>query len=502
MIMHELSESQSLNQIKLLRKYLKLKILEDNIRFRDHDSERNHVYNLISRSIMHGESHSALIIGPRGCGKTTLINSVLQQISKEADIVNDALIIKLNGLIHQDDKIALKSITAQMQLENAVGDRVFGTFAENLSFLLSCLTSGADRKCKSMVFVLEEFDMFCHSGRTQTLLYNLFDITHSKQAPMCVLGITNRIDVMEMLEKRVKSRFSHRQIFLFPNENQEGVEKSPLSKCKEIFVQYLSMPLNLAKRNVKEISKKRKGRKSIVNVEEKMDVDTIDDNQYAIPEEVFTRCKVDSSQFQNLEYGFIESWNAHVESLVEDQKVIDALEKFSYYTVNEQLFKDVLFQIVSKLSLSKSYIDVNDISSSIDHTVSPEHRVKLLQSLSILELSLVIAMMHGMEIFDGQPMNFEMVLHRYTKFSNTNSSTQTVPRPVILKAFEHLQELEIIMPVKNTDSIYNTDTTTSRVQKEYKLYTLAAPLEDIKEAMKGFKALPTEINHWFNNSVF
>ncbi|XP_050359060.1 origin recognition complex subunit 4 [Nymphalis io] len=493
--MHELSE----NQIKILRKYLKLKILEDNIRFRDHESERNHVYNLISRSIMHGESHSALIIGPRGCGKTTLINSVLQQISKEADLINDAIIIKLNGLIHHDDKIALKSITAQMQLENAVGDRVFGTFAENLSFLLSCLTSGADRKCKSMVFLLEEFDMFCHSGRTQTLLYNLFDITHSKQAPMCVLGITNRIDVMEMLEKRVKSRFSHRHIFLFPNENQQGVEKSPLSNFKDIFVQYLSMPLNLNKKNV---SKKRKGRKSIANLEDKMNIDTTDEHQYAIPDEVLTRCKVDSSEFQNLDYSFIESWNAHVQSLVGDQKVIDALEKFSYYTVNEQLFKDVLFQIVSKLSLSKPYIDVNDISSTIDNTVSPEHRVKLLQSLSILELSLVIAMMHGMEIFDGQPMNFEMVLHRYTKFSNTNSSTQTVPRPVILKAFEHLQELEIIMPVRITDSIYNTDTTTNRVQKEYKLYTLAVPLDDIKEAVKGFKALPTEINHWFNNSVF
>ncbi|XP_045457641.1 origin recognition complex subunit 4 [Melitaea cinxia] len=495
--MHDLLDS--VTQIKLLRKYLKIKVLEDNIRFRDHKSERDHVYNLISRSILHGESHSALIIGPRGSGKTTLINSVLHQIASEADLANDAIIVKLNGFIHQDDKIALKSITAQMQLENAVGDRVFGTFAENLNFLLNCLMSGVDRKCKSMVFILEEFDMFCHSGRTQTLLYNLFDITHSKQAPMCVLGTTNRIDVMEMLEKRVKSRFSHRHIFLFPNENQTDAEKSPLETCKQMFVQYLSMPLSLAKKNVTETPNKRKGRRSVVNIE-KMDIDT-EDTLYAIPEEVLTRCKVDSRQFQSLEYGFIESWNAHIQSIVKDQKLIDCLEKFCYYTINEQLFKDVLFQIVSKLSPSKPYMEINDISSIIDNAVAPEHRVKLLQSLSILELSLVIAIMHGMQIFDGQPMNFEMVLHRYTKFSNTNSSNQTVPRPVVLKAFEHLQELEIIMPVKNTDSIYNTDTTTGRVQKEYKLFALAVPVEDIKEAVKGFKALPTEINHWFNNSV-
>lgn len=68
--MHDLLDS--VTQIKLIRKYLKLKVLEDNLRFRDHKSERDHVYNLIFRSVLHGESHSALIIGPRGCGKTTV----------------------------------------------------------------------------------------------------------------------------------------------------------------------------------------------------------------------------------------------------------------------------------------------------------------------------------------------------------------------------------------------------------------------------------------------
>ena len=35
------------------------------------------------------------------------------------------------------------------------------------------------------------------------------------QAPICVIGLTCRLDVIELLEKRVKSRFSHRQIYLF-----------------------------------------------------------------------------------------------------------------------------------------------------------------------------------------------------------------------------------------------------------------------------------------------
>ncbi|XP_030022258.2 origin recognition complex subunit 4 [Manduca sexta] len=495
-------ENYSAVQTKLVRKYLKLKIIEDNVSFQRHNQERNHVYDLMKRTVVYGESHSALLIGPRGCGKTTLLNSVLHQLSKEVDLTNDAIIVKLDGLIHYDDKIALKSITAQMQLENAVGDRVFGTFAENLSFLLSCLQSGSDRRCRSMVFLLEQLDLFCHSGITQTLLYNLFDVTHSKSAPMCVIGITNRLDVMDLFEKRVKSRFSHRHIFMFPNETSENdTPSSPVDTCKCVLQQLLTMSTGVNKISNSPKKRKKGSRKSIVNTEEQSQSDT-DTESHSLPEEVLHRCQIDSQEFAELDPAFVEDWNTHIQMLVQDEKVIDVLEKLCYYTVNEQIFRNILFQLVCKLSIKKPYIDAADLISIIDNTVAPEQRVKLLQSLSILELSLVIAMKHGMDIFDGQPMNFEMILHRYTKFANIHSSTQSVPRPVILKAFEHLQALEIIMPVRTTDSLYATgDTTTSRVQKEYKLFTLAVPVEDIDEAVKGFKALPTEISHWYHNSV-
>lgn len=66
---------------------------------------------------------------------------------------------------------------------------------------------------QSIVFVIDEFDMFASHPR-QTLLYNLFDIAQSRKAPIAVIGCTTRLDVVEMLEKRVKSRFSHRYVYL------------------------------------------------------------------------------------------------------------------------------------------------------------------------------------------------------------------------------------------------------------------------------------------------
>lgn len=76
---------------------------------------------------------------------------------------------------------------------------------------------GADEgvTSQSVVFVIDEFDMFASHPR-QTLLYNLFDIAQSRKAPIAVLGCTTRLDVVEMLEKRVKSRFSHRYVYLSP----------------------------------------------------------------------------------------------------------------------------------------------------------------------------------------------------------------------------------------------------------------------------------------------
>jgi origin recognition complex subunit 4 len=66
---------------------------------------------------------------------------------------------------------------------------------------------------KSVIFIIDEFDLFATHAR-QTLLYNLFDIAQARKAPIAVLGLTTRIDVVESLEKRVKSRFSHRYVYL------------------------------------------------------------------------------------------------------------------------------------------------------------------------------------------------------------------------------------------------------------------------------------------------
>nr|KAF6337196.1 origin recognition complex subunit 4 [Myotis myotis] len=152
-----------------------------------------HLIELLKRTAIHGESNSVLIIGPRGSGKTMLINHALKELMEVEDVSENVLQVHLNGLLQINDKIALKEITRQLNLENVVGDKVFGSFAENLSFILEALKKGDRTSSCPVIFILDEFDLFAHH-RNQTLLYNLFDISQSAQTPIAVIGLTCRLN--------------------------------------------------------------------------------------------------------------------------------------------------------------------------------------------------------------------------------------------------------------------------------------------------------------------
>lgn len=58
--------------IKNIRNYLKNNILNNNT-FIGHENERKEIFDLIQKTVQYGESNSALLIGPRGSGKTIVI---------------------------------------------------------------------------------------------------------------------------------------------------------------------------------------------------------------------------------------------------------------------------------------------------------------------------------------------------------------------------------------------------------------------------------------------
>ncbi|XP_067004384.2 origin recognition complex subunit 4 isoform X1 [Anabrus simplex] len=408
----------------------------------DYDKERRHILGMMKRTINMGESNSALVIGPRGCGKTTLINMILDKLRRKPSFHDQAVVVELNGLVHTDDRLALKDMTRQMGLDNVVDGKVFGSFPENLTFLLNCLKSGDRTTSKSTIIILDEFDLFCEH-RKQTLLYNLFDVSQSAQAPLCVLGLTCRLDVTELLEKRVKSRFSHRQITLFPQAHA----RSALSKRMELVKRLLSLP-----------SDNEDGA-----CEDGCDIDL-----------VFSRC-----------------WNKHIEELLKDQEVINIIEKHFEIQASERALRSFLTVVVSRLTSSHPFLSLYDFVQTYKQFTA-DAKVNMLKGLSVLEMCLIIAMKHHTDIYDGNPLNFEMVLRMYLKFVSQNSSVNIVDRSVILKAYEHIKNLELIIPVKGCSR---------HVQKEHQMHHFLPLSEQVNTAVKEYQNLPTEVEQWAFSSL-
>lgn len=356
--------------------------------------------------------------------------------------------------------MALKAIAHQMKLENAVDGKVFGSFSENLAFLLACLKSGDRHKSKSCIFILEEFDLFC-GHHNQTLLYNLFDVAQSAQAPICVMGITCRLDVIELLEKRVKSRFSHRQIFLY-NTSQEWEEKMELMRT------LLSLPSKTTTRDSKI------NMSYLDNCEMHHLKNTFDD---------------DSEMVKELSKSWITNWNKNIDSMLTKDKVAAAIENFYNFDNLESTWKLICQEIVAKIT-EEVPMPTEGMITSVFNKHESDDKVGLLCDLSVMEICLIISMKHHCEIYDRDPFNFEMIFKRLQKFSNTTSTMQsTCSRTAMLKAFEYLRDVEIVASLN------------SKAQKEFQMYRLLLSYGQIKEALTRYQGMPTEIVQWAKSSL-
>ncbi|KAH7319905.1 origin recognition complex subunit 4 C-terminus-domain-containing protein [Stachybotrys elegans] len=324
---------------------------------------------LVEQTIVAGEGNSMLLIGARGCGKTTLVEKIIGDVSREHR--HDFHVVRLNGFIHTDDKLALREIWRQLGKEMKVEDDLMNrtNYADTMASLLALLSHpseilGTDEgvTSQSVIFVIDEFDMFASHPR-QTLLYNLFDIAQSRKAPIAVLGCTTRLDVVEMLEKRVKSRFSHRYIYL------------SLPKTLPAYWQVCRQGLL-----VERTEWKREG--------------------------------VDAS-VEGWE-DFHKHWKHRIEELYMKRPFQDLLQYHYYTTKSAAAFLTEWMLPLSSLTASDFTLQVPTAGSETTSLTPPDSRMQLLCSLSELDLSMLISAARLDIVAHTDTVNFAMAYDEYS----------------------------------------------------------------------------------------
>ncbi|KRX82729.1 Origin recognition complex subunit 4, partial [Trichinella sp. T6] len=230
----------------------------ETIRFPEYMSIEKKVLSFADRLASFGESNSVLILGPSGCGKSSVVNKVIDHVNRDLSKSKYKVVcVKISGLLISSVSSTLKSIIKQLKKKVNHGLTEISA-AEDVQ--------NQDRNHIALLIVMDYFEKFT-SQANHKLLYSLLDVTQHTVMPLLLFGLSQRMDVMDFLEKRVRSRLSQIQFTPFASitfdqyyeavksflwiQNPENVDKKTLAKWRK------SVEHFLAKDEVRKIFKKQ-----------------------------------------------------------------------------------------------------------------------------------------------------------------------------------------------------------------------------------------------------
>ncbi|CAG79595.1 origin recognition complex subunit 4 C-terminus-domain-containing protein [Yarrowia lipolytica] len=390
------------------------------------DGEKARVYSLMENAIRFGEGNSCIIVGPRGTGKTLIVESALTELEEKynsAGSQNNFITIRLSGYAQTDDKMAVREIARQLDtvllnqgqlIENK-------SISETLNQILSLFDRAdideSEKETVSLVFILDEFDRFCSTTK-QTLLYTLFDVAQSSRAPIAVIGLTPRINARELLEKRVRSRFSQRVVQV---KRQHG-----MNDFWAILRNAVIYPENLL-----TMVKEEGGNKTALHTD--VDLDTV------------------------------RYWNWHWESMFQAGPLRDHVERLFHTTKS---CREFFTSAILAVSQANPWINPNDFVTDVFERGVADTE-SFIEGLSDLELSLIICAAKVEVMFEVDQVNFNLAYEEYIKTAKEQRealravdlegmATGTVAgfriwsRGVARAAWEKLESLNLLSPVEKS----------------------------------------------------
>nr|KAF6337198.1 origin recognition complex subunit 4 [Myotis myotis] len=189
---------------------------------------------------------------------------------------------------------------------------------------------------------------------------------------------------------------------------------------------------------------------------------------------------------------FAEKWNENVQCLSEDKSVQEVLQKHFNISKSLRSLHMLLMLALSRVTTSHPFITAADLMEA-NQLCSMDSKANIVHGLSVLEICLIIAMKHLNDIYEEEPFNFQMVYNEFQKFVQRKAhSVYNFEKPVVMKAFEHLQQLELIRPVERTSV---------NAQREYQLMKLLLDNTQIMNALQKYPNCPTDVRQWATSSL-
>ncbi|KAG8055832.1 hypothetical protein GUJ93_ZPchr0001g33048 [Zizania palustris] len=248
---------------------------------------------------------------------------------------------------------------------------------DNTEFMIDML-----RECglahKTIIFVLEEFDLFAQGK--QRLLYSLLDAMQSLTSQAIVIGVSCRLDADQLLEKRVRSRFSHRKLIFLP---------SSVDSLQRLMEHLLMLP-----------------------------------------------------EDSHLPTKYVMEYNARVTSIFSDKKFKGILNSLTDSDATTSHILRFLFRVVSYMDMDSGLLSMQSFMNALS-SMRRQPKMDSLQDLSILELYILVCM-HRLEDKEHSSYNFTTIMKEYKSVQDAYRTSDNYSHTVCFRAFEHLLDRELI----------------------------------------------------------
>ena len=188
-------------------------------------SQRASLFDLLDRTLTTKANNAALLVGYPGSGKSVVVQSVLLDLHRRhAPLGRSFAVVRLDGRLHSDDTVAMRELVRQLTVDleleppSATAD-----FAVLLGYLRDILASAF--ASTAVVFVLDHMELMAVGKAKQTLLYNVSNLLQ-EDYQLAVVGLTQRIDCFDALEKRIKSRFAAQRLHFSPCSEEADIAQT------------------------------------------------------------------------------------------------------------------------------------------------------------------------------------------------------------------------------------------------------------------------------------
>ncbi|XP_062152187.1 origin of replication complex subunit 4 isoform X2 [Alnus glutinosa] len=286
-------------------------------------------------------------------------------------------VIRLSGLLHRDDNCAFKEIARQLCVEHQLIFSKMASFDDNSQFMIAML-----RECglahKTIIFVLDEFDLFAQGK--QRVLYSLLDAMQSITSQAVVIGVSCRLDADQLLEKRVRSRFSHRKLLFLPPS--------------------------------------------------KGDIERLLEHIFSLP--------IDST----LPHDYAVEFNAKLQIMLADDKFKQTVNAHMNSDASVNHLSRFLFRAVSYMDLGSGFLSLENFKTALSN-IQRQPKLECIKDCSVLELYVLVCM-RRLEVKEKNSYNFITVMKEYKSIHDSFKTSDYYAQNVCLRAFEHLLHRELI----------------------------------------------------------